>query len=170
MTPIPPPEPAPSLRVPDWPLPSYRYVPGLNPHPFRHPDGHSYTDGSAPAHPDWSPSLRWQDDRGYLRGLDLFDQRYYWESHEIWEGLWHQVPKESSLSLLLQALIQAGAYTLKIHSGRHQTAARLLERVQMRLALVEEREGPDYYGLRLSRVVERLEAFATHGTWPVLHD
>ena len=122
MNPIPPPANPSPLRLPDWPLPSYRSSPGLNLHPFRKPGGHMYTDGSAPTPHPWNPDTQWEEDRDYLRGLDLFDQRYYWESHEVWEGLWNQVPKESSFSLLLQALIQAGAYAIKVHSERHTAA------------------------------------------------
>jgi hypothetical protein len=169
MIPIPPPEPPPTLRVPDWELPSYRYVPGLNPHPFRSPDGHLYTDGTPPTQSHWSPKCPWHEDRNFLRGLDLFDHRYYWESHETWEGIWHQVPKNASFSLLLQALIQSGAYTLKIHCNQKSPALKLLERVQKRLEIVEAREGSHYCGLTLATIVPRLEAFGTGGAWPVLH-
>ena len=128
-----------------------------------------YTDGSAPTPSPWVSGTHWTKDRDYLRGLDLFDQRYYWESHEVWEGMWHQVPRDSSFSLLLQALIQAGAYTIKIHSGRQSAAEKLLERVRMRLLQVEVQEGAPYCGLVPSVVLERLESFAAGGPWPSLH-
>ena len=169
MTPIPPPEPPPPLRIPDWPLPEYRYVPGLHPHPFRHPSGHSYTDGSAPDHPSWSPDTPWKSDRAYLRGMDLFDQRYFWESHELWEGVWQQMPRDSTYALLLQSLIQSGAYCLKVHVNDHVIADRLLARVSQRLALVITREGPVYRGLHLPTLMDRLRAFPTEGSWPTLH-
>jgi predicted metal-dependent hydrolase len=128
-----------------------------------------YTDGSAPTPHPWEPDTPWEEDRDYLRGLDLFDQRYYWESHEVWEGLWNQVPKESSFFLLLQALIQAGAYAIKVHSERHRAAERLLKRIRLRLAEVASREGSRYCGLELAIVLQRLEAFAAGGAWPSLH-
>ncbi len=31
----------------------------------------------------------WLRCRDYLRGIDLFNHGYYWEAHEVWEGLWH---------------------------------------------------------------------------------
>lgn len=168
MRPIPPPKNPLPLRLPDWPLPPYRYLPGLNPHPFRSPQGHMYTDGSAPVPSPWTPDTPWREDQAYLRGLDLFDQRFYWESHEVWEGIWHQVPKDSSFSLLLQALIQSGAYTIKIHSERPSAAEKLLARIRMRLDGVQAQEGARYRGLALATLLQRLEAFATGGAWPSL--
>ena len=103
-----------------------------------------------------------------MRGLDLFDQRFYWESHELWEGLWHQVPRDTSYALLLQALIQSGAYCLKIHGQQFDIADRLLERVKLRIQLVIESEGARYKGLELPTVLLRLSAFRAQGTWPTL--
>ena len=97
-------------------MPPYRYVPGLNPHPFRHRDGHMYTDGSAPAPAGvWNPTLSWQKDTAFLFAADLFDHRYYWEAHEAWEAMWHQTAAESSDHKLLQSLIQYAAAILKHH-------------------------------------------------------
>lgn len=165
--PLPAPEPAPPLRLPDWPLPAYRYVPGLNPHPFRHPDGHLYTGGGAPAEAPWSPDTPWAEDRRYLRGLDLFDQRFYWEAHEVLEALWHFAPRGSADAALLQGLIQAAAALLKRHLGQPRAAERLLERAQARLADAAK-HGPWQRGLHLPSLSPRLAEEFARGGWPLL--
>ena len=116
------------------------------------------------------PPPRWQDDRQWLRGLDLFDLRYYWESHEQWEAMWHQVPRRTVASELLQGLIQGSAFVLKLHLGHEAGAGRLLSRATQRLRFVEAEAGPRLWGLEVGVVVPRLEAFAAGGPWPGLHD
>ena len=143
-------------------------MPGLNPHPFRHPEGHLYTDGSAPTEAPWDPAAPWAQDREYLHGMDLFDQRYYWEAHEVWEAIWHQVERATPYSVLLQGLIQAGAFALKRHMGHERSAARLLEASTGRLEAVARDAGPRWRGLDLPVTVSRLRAFSEGGDWPTL--
>lgn len=164
---IPPPATAPS-RVPGWPLPPYRYVPGLHPHPFRHPGGHLHTDGSPPAEAPWDPNTPWRSDTRYLRALDLYDHRFYWEAHEALEALWHFAPRDGPDAPLLQGLIQGAAFALKRHMGHEAAAARLLERAIHHLDLAEARGGPQQRGLDLEAVRRSLRAFAAGGDWPVL--
>ncbi len=163
---IPAPKAPPSLRVQDWDLPPYRFVPGVNPHPFRHPDGHMYTDGSAPEEPAWDPTVPWHADRTWLRGLDLFDHRYYWESHECWEAIWHSVPRDDSFFLLLQGLIQAAAYLLKTHMKHHEPAARLRLVSIEKLSYVLAVEDMPYRGIDLNQFIAQLNAFETSQAWP----
>lgn len=165
--PIPPPGPTPS-RVPDWPLPPYRYVPGLHPHPFRSAGGHMFVGGAPPPEAPWDPSTPWAEDRRYLRGLDLYDHRYYWEAHEALEALWHFAPRDSAESPLLQGLIQGAAMALKRHTGQIQASDRLLERALLHLSLAESRAGREQRGLDLEVVRQHLRAFSEGGDWPRL--
>lgn len=164
---IPPPGPMPS-RVADWPLPAYRFVPGLQPHPFRTPGGHQYTDGSAPVEALWDPETPWEQDRRYLRGLDLYDHRFYWEAHEALEALWHFAPKDSAVAPLLQGVIQGAAFALKRHMGQTQASERLLERALLHLSLAESRGGRLQRGLDLEEVRAGLRDFEAGGGWPTL--
>lgn len=174
LRPLDPPDPAPPLLVPDWPLPRYRYVPGLNPHPFRHADGHQYTDGSAPAEQPWDPATPWTEDRRYLRGLDLLNHRFLWEAHEALEALWHFAPRGSADAELLQGLIQVGAGLLKRHMGEGRAADRLLTRAEARLLRAAELGGARVRGVAPEQVqaaVERARLTeATGGVvlWPAL--
>jgi len=166
--PLPAPDPAPIHRVPDTPFPPYRFVPGLNPHPFRHPDGHMYTDGSAPSEEDWDPTLSWEQDPAWLRGMDLFDHRFYWEAHEAWEATWHSVPREDPFSELLQGLIQASAFLLKMHLDHCGAAERLREASLAKLRSVLALEGSPWRGVNLARLVDEIEQYATGCPWPLL--
>lgn len=166
---IPPPASPPPLLVADWALPPYRYVPGLHPHPFRHPGGHLYTDGNAPVEAPWSADLPWEQDRRWRRGLDLFNHRYLWEAHEAWEALWHFAENPSAERELLQALIQLSAGLLKRHQGEVGAASRLLERARTRLARAEALGGARVRGLWLPTLRAKLEALGEVGEgWVVI--
>jgi hypothetical protein len=164
--PIPAPEPPPPQRLPEWPLPPYRFVPGLNPHPFRNPAGHAYTDGSPPQEAPWDPHCRWQEDRDWLRGLDLFDHRYWWEAHEVWEAIWHQVARGSPTRELIQGLIQAAAALLKSHLGQTKASERLLARATVRLERVLSEAPTKTRGLDLPVVLADLHLAVARGTYP----
>jgi len=100
---------------PDRPLPPYRFVPGLHPHPTHDPAGHSYAGGARRVrHAAWDPAA-WRALSGWLAGVDRFNAFYFWEAHESWEELWAVKPRESVPARLLQGLIQIAAALLKIH-------------------------------------------------------
>src|SRR4051812_21882207 len=74
-----------SVRLlPDLPLPSSPFVPGRAPHPFSDPAGHSF--GQRETEPTELDPDQWMRNRVYLRGLDLFNAGYYWESHVEFES------------------------------------------------------------------------------------
>lgn len=75
------------------PFPPYRFVPGQTPHPRRHPHGHSY--GQAEPNPALFPAEEWQKSDAYLYGIDLYNFAYWWECHEVFEGLWHAAGRET---------------------------------------------------------------------------
>lgn len=165
---IPAPDPAPPLRVLDWPLPAYRYVPGVHPHPFRKEGGHMYEGGDAPDHAPWQPVEPWQEDRIWLRGLDLFDQRFYWECHESFEAVWHELERGTTLHTLSQGLIQAAAFVLKTHMGQERGAGYLLERSTMKLEKAAAEAGIVQRGVHIPGLIRSLDEFKETGVWPVL--
>ncbi len=168
MVPIPPPVPAPPRRVDGTVLPPYRFIPGFNPHPYRHGSGHMYTNGSPPEPPVWDPNGLWHQDRAFLLGCDLFDHRYVWEAHEAWEGIWQQVPRDDPRHMLLQALIQAAASLLKAHVGQLRGSLTLAARAQGRIEHLMETTGPEVYGVTLSTLHARMSRFHDDGTWPLI--
>jgi len=69
----------------------------------------------------------WRQCESYLYGIDLFNLGYWWECHEILEGLWHAAGRETATAHALQAVIQCAAAHLKFSGGVPRGAARLLD-------------------------------------------
>ncbi|MEC7987750.1 MAG: DUF309 domain-containing protein [Myxococcota bacterium] len=145
-----------SLRLAHIELPPYRYVPGLLPHPLRSPEGHLYQKDVC-----YPSSERWWEDHYLLRGADLFDHRFYWEAHEVWEERWHQVSSE--YRTFLQALIQMAAAILKHHLGHKRPCARLWGSVHDKMNRL-----PHSFGLNWMETQLLIEEYFAGGEWPVL--
>ena len=71
------------------PFPPYRFIPGNNPHPRRHPQGHSF--GCPEPSPEPYRPEDWCQSEDYRFGIDLYNFAYWWECHEVFEGFWHAV-------------------------------------------------------------------------------
>jgi predicted metal-dependent hydrolase len=101
--------------IPDLALPPYTFVPGCAPHPVRDPGGHLY---GVPQHrPDPLDPANWPASRDYLFGIDLFNQGYYWEAHEKWEGLWLAAGRTGLTADFLKGLIKLAAAGVKVREG-----------------------------------------------------
>ena len=98
-------------RYSTQPFPAYRFVPGLNPHPTEDSDGHSYGKKEEDL-TDFDPQ-NWKENETYLYGVDLYNFAYWWESHEVLEGLWRELPKNDPVHNFLQGLIQISAAFIK---------------------------------------------------------
>lgn len=136
--------------VPDAAFPPYTFIPGRTPHPARDPGGHLF--GKPPELPPPLDPARWQDSRAYQYGVDLFNHGYYWEAHEVWEGLWRVAGRAGQLADFLKGLIKVAAAGVKVRQGQpkgvvsHATGAAHLFR---------ESAGEDavYLGLRLRHLL-----------------
>ncbi len=112
-------------RYTERPLPVYSHVPGRTPHPIRDPDGHSYGQAE-PQLPDLNTD-DWRQCEHYLYGIDLFNLGYWWECHEVLEGLWHAAGIGTPAAHVLQAVIQCAAAHLKAANDCPSGAGRLHE-------------------------------------------
>ena len=117
---IPPPKSPIPRRAPNILLPEYRYVPKLHPHPLKNQNGHSF--GKEGQHRYLSKNQRWDI------GVDLFNNHYFWEAHEIWEGLWREAFGQERD--FLQAMIFYSASLLQEHMGRRTNAEKSIQRAQ----------------------------------------
>lgn len=133
-------------------------MPGVHPHPFRDPEGHSYRSERGPVpDPAWRPE-DWRTLDDWLYGVDLFNAHYFWEAHEAWEGLWAVVRRGTAPSLLLQGLIQISAALLKAHQ-RSPAGIRVLSREGLeKLRAVRSSTG-SMMGLDVARVIAAFTAF-----------
>lgn len=102
-------------------LPPYRHVPGKTPHPTRHPDGHRFK--TPPETLDSFDPKRWRTSEAYLFGIDLFNSGYYWEAHEVWEGLWVACGRRGPAAMVLKALIGLAAAGVKASVGNRRGVA-----------------------------------------------
>jgi hypothetical protein len=50
----------------------------------------------------------------FQRGVALFNAGYYWEAHEVWEGLWHAYGRKGVLADVIKALIKLAAAGVKV--------------------------------------------------------
>jgi len=140
---------------PDEPLPPYRFVPGLNPHPTEHPAGHSFGVEEQAA---YVPPERWRENRPYLYGIDLYHRSYFWEAHEAWESIWKLVERSSVEGRFLQGLILNTAAQIKIHLNKPRGAQTLSDRSYALLRSVYDNgERRQFMGLELATLLAEME-------------
>lgn len=142
-------------------FPPYRFVPGRNPHPTAHPDGHSYHPPGSPA-PEvtFVDAANWRNSDDYLYGCDLYNHAYWWEAHEAWEGLWQLTDKKSVQGRFLQGLIQVSACHLKRYVAHGRGVERLLgSSVGYLKGVDREIGGAEFMGLALAGFLESLQAY-----------
>jgi len=140
--------------MPDDPFPPYSYITGQFPHPTRDPAGHSF--GAAPVTCIPPDPNRWHECRSYLRGLDLFNHGYYWEAHEVWEGVWHACGRGGLIGDFFKGLIKLAAAGVKARENRPEgvrrharRAAELFRQLASRLPAGQT----CYFGLPLQQLI-----------------
>ena len=141
-------------RYSQSPLPPYRFIPGVNAHPSRHPQGHSF--GHTRAGPPVLAPEDWRLNDRYLYGVDLYNAAYWWESHEAWEDVWQTIAKDSPYGQFLQGLIQVSAAFIKWHSGDFVGLEKLFAIGKGRLTSVAQAHGV-FMGVDLPQHLQKLE-------------
>jgi predicted metal-dependent hydrolase len=167
---LPPPQPPKSSlpRLTTKSLPPYRYIPGINKHPVRDPEGHSY--GREHATLAFLAPEKWRKNHEYLFGVDLYNAAYWWESHEAWENVWHTTDKQGPYGQFLQGLIQISAAFIKWYSHEEIGMRKLYELGIMRLEFVCDRH-VNFMGLDLNSYLLKLKkhfapVLAEAASWP----
>lgn len=141
-------------RYSSRPFPPYRFIPGLLPHPNRDPGGHSYGVES-PILEDWTPE-EWRSLEPYLYGIDLYNFGYWWEAHEVLEGLWHAAGRTSPNARFVQGIIHVAAAQLNLHRGNEAAARRQARRGIDRLGLFV---GRTWMGIDVDAFVQEVEGY-----------
>src|SRR5215212_5529968 len=159
MSPLHLPPSEPSAPDPAWPrytsgpLPAYRFVPGRTPHPRRSPRGHAY--GRPELGPVSLDPAAWAECEIYRRGIDLYNFAYWWESHEIFEAIWHGAGRSGVLGGFAQGMVQIAAAHLKRFMGAQEGARALLDRGLSRLGVVPS----PYLGVQVRRFEREVVAY-----------
>jgi len=148
-------------RLTAIPFPVYRFLPGRDPHPTASPQGHSYlAPGTEEPAVEWESAEAWEKCEAYRYGWDLCNHAYWWEAHEAWEGLWHEVDRGSLPHRFLQGLIQVTACHLKLRLGRADGVERLRESSRAYLAsVIEEVKDAPYMGVRVRDFAASVDAY-----------
>lgn len=137
-------------------FPPYSYVPGGPwPHPIRSPSGHLHGRAHELAAP--IEAGRWAQSPLYLRGIELFNEGYYWEAHETWEPLWLVHGRRGATAALLQALIKMAAAGVKIRERRPDGARTHAARASLLLAQCRQQSGNHQLGLDLGQCIAHCE-------------
>jgi uncharacterized protein len=146
--------------LPDDPFPPYTFVPGQQPHPISDPQGHSY--GHRFEIPERPEPEQWKTCKPYLRGIDLFNHGYYWEAHEVWEGLWQACGRTGVLADFFKALIHFAAAGVKVREGVPAGVKRHLERTKELLELIRQQGETHLMGLAMAEALALLESPLQH--------
>ncbi|QDS90037.1 hypothetical protein EC9_42400 [Rosistilla ulvae] len=107
-----PPMPPPRFSTRRFPV--YAYVPGMHPHPFSDPRGHSWDAVARAVDPADRVSIR----NRHLWAVDLFNHGYVWEAHEAWESLWIAAGRVGPAATFLKGLIKLAAAGVKARQGK----------------------------------------------------
>ena len=135
------------------PFPYYRFLPGVNPHPFESPQGHSYGKFESVVVP--LTVTNWFKNETYLYGVDLYNHQYWWESHEAWESLWRRTDDEELTRDFLQGLIKISAAFLKWQKGTPRGVQVHYQGALVHLKNVASRQSV-YMGVHLSSFINQL--------------
>ena len=102
------------------PLPTYKHLPGKNARP---------EDGllESIAHNANDPTLdaTHQTNTAWQYGIRLFNNGFYWETHEVLEAVWNNAAPNSREKHLVQGVIQIANAQLKASLNQEKAAARL---------------------------------------------
>lgn len=113
-------------------LPHYRYVPGQGAKDEQRKDIPKFK-------LEKLNNEHWKDNDAYLYGIDLFNQGFYYEAHEVWEELWHFTGHNSTEGAFLKALIQWTAIHLKNKMNEIKPAERLQKSFQNKIEEIQKK-------------------------------
>jgi hypothetical protein len=152
--------------VPQRPLPPYTFVPDRAPHPVSDSAGHSF--GDLPAAAEAVDPKNWPASQTYLYGIDLFNARYYWESHVEWESLWLACGRSGAVADFLKGLIKLAAAGVKHLEGKPAGVKSHACRAAVLWRAVAQIVGPpaqSFLGLNLNQLIAVAQTICQDG-WP----
>ena len=152
---------------PQCDLPPYRYVRGLNPHPTRESEGHSYkvkTPPPVPFHED-----NWLQCEPFVYGIDLYHQGYFWEAYHAWEELQKAAEKDSRESNFLQALMLNCTAMKRLYEHDARGIREKSQGARWRLSRLRSAgyDGPKnrLFGLDIAELIEQMKRFYSPAWW-----
>ena len=108
------------------PLPEWRHLPGVN---NRHPES-AFDEIKRRCTPLVSEG-NVQSNITWKYGIRLFNEQYYWETHELLEEVWARTLHNSMERYLVQCIIHLANGGLKAALGRENAARRLADMAEI---------------------------------------
>lgn len=147
--------PVPNIpRYTSTPLPQRRFLPG---------DAHAADIPARRDPPKLTSPEKWRECAAYLYGCDLYNHGFWWESHEVWEDLWHQaakLPEPRVQHAFLQSLIQTAACAIKLEQRKDRGLRMLLATSDRHLQRVIDHAGNEsFMGLPLRTWREHVQQY-----------
>jgi predicted metal-dependent hydrolase len=90
----------------------------------------------------------------------LFNAGYYWEAHEVWEGLWHAHGRRGPTADVLKGLIKLAAAGVKVRQGQPHGVITHARRAAEAFDSARAVGGECQLGLELSQWIERATRMA----------
>lgn len=149
--------------LPDEPLPPYAFVPGRLPHPESDPAGHSFGRKRTRALP--LDPAEWQASHEYLRGLDLFNHGFFWESHVEFESLWIAAGRKGICADFLKGLIHLAATGVKHLEGSPRGVKSHAARATELWRALASSGHEEFAGFKIAALIE-LGLKITNQGWP----
>lgn len=141
------------------PYPPYAFVPGGRwPHPTGAPGGHSAGESRGATAP--IEEENWSRSPSYRRGIVLFNAGYYWEAHEVWEGLWHAHGRRGPTADLIKGLIKLAAAGVKVRQRQRHGVVTHARRASGSFAMARACGGRFQLGLDLDEWIKTAEGIA----------
>ena len=138
-------------------MPPYTYVTGHFPHPISGEGGHRCPGPEHLASPSFFDD--WRNSATYLWAVDLFNSGFYWEAHEAWEVIWHDVRDRPSEANFIKGLIKLAAAGVKARERRPAGVERHAARAEELFEGVAEAvPAESHAGLNLSSLIETARA------------
>jgi predicted metal-dependent hydrolase len=138
-------------RYTDRALPGYRHLPFQNAHPFLDKGGHSYGETLTP--PEEFDAQNWQHCEEYLYCIDLFNNGFWWETHERLKFISMATSQESETNQFIRGIIQIAAALLKHFMGEEGGAQTL---AKMGIETLRKKEGI-FLGIDITTLTHQVE-------------
>jgi len=97
----------------------------------------------------------WEESKRYLFAIDLFNNGYYWEVHEVLETLWLEIGKHSPIGIFIRGLIQISVALLKKKESNQIGVQRLANKS---LSKLKSQEGI-YLGIDIIDLIEQFHLY-----------
>jgi len=131
---------------PKLPFPKIVFKPGVNEHPKKHPN-QTICD---PMYDDLSFNDAW------LFAIDLFNQGYYWETHELLERYWLS-ESDQNTKMLLQIMIQLASLAYKKETNGKGGVKTLTDNINKKLKKFNELNITHLLGLSFNQISTLLQ-------------